>query len=155
MARFAEVFGPIAKVLDKPRTIEHLVNTGDAAPVHQPVRQLSPALLGTLKDWLAGLEAAGFIRPSVSAWSSPIVMVKHPLSGKVRLCVDYRKVNALTKKDRHPLPIIQECFDALRGVCFFSKIDLQQGFYQVKIADSDVPKTVAGIYQYVCPGVPG
>ncbi|KAI7933772.1 hypothetical protein MJO29_016727 [Puccinia striiformis f. sp. tritici] len=144
VTRFAEVFGPIAKVSDKPRTIEHLVQTGDAQPVHQPVRQLSPALLGTLKERLAGLQEAGFIRPSTSAWSSPIVMVKHPTSGKVRLCVDYRKVNALTKKDRHPLPIIQECFDSLRGARFFSKIDLQQGFHQMKIAETDVPKTAFG-----------
>ncbi|PLW51046.1 hypothetical protein PCASD_02397 [Puccinia coronata f. sp. avenae] len=63
---------------------------------------------------------------------------------KVRLCVDYQKVNSLTKKDRHPLPIIQECFDALRGARFFSKIDLQQGFHQMKIAKGDVPKTAFG-----------
>lgn len=61
-------FGPDAK----------LVNTRDATPVRQPVQQLSPALLGTLKERLAGLQEAGFIRPSTSAWSSPIVMVKHP-----------------------------------------------------------------------------
>ncbi|KAI7950619.1 hypothetical protein MJO29_009293 [Puccinia striiformis f. sp. tritici] len=144
VTRFAEVFGPIAKVSDKPRTIEHLVQTGDAQPVHQPVRQLSPALLGTLKERLGGLQEAGFIRPLTSPWSSPIVMVKHPTAGKVRLCVDYRKVNALTKKDRHPLPIIQECFDSLRGARFFSKIDLQQGFHQMKIAETNVPKTAFG-----------
>ena len=53
-------------------------------------------------------------------------------------------MNAITKKDRHPLPLIQEFFDALRGARFFSKIDLQQGFRQMKIADSDVPKTAFG-----------
>jgi hypothetical protein len=144
VACFGEVFGPIAVVSNKPRTIKHLVNTGDASAVHQPVRQLLPALLGTLKERLAGLQDAGFIRPSTSAWSSPIVMVKNPNSGKVQLCVDYRKVNALTKRDRHPLPIIQECFNALRGAKFFSKIDLQQGFHQMKIAKANVPKTAFG-----------
>ena len=132
------------KAPDRPRTIEHLVHTGEAQPVHQPVRQLSPALLSTLKERLAGLQEAGFIRPSTSPWSSPIVMVKHPTSGKVWLCVDYRKVNSLTRKDRHPLPIIQECFDALRGARFFSKIDLQQGFHQMRIAEGDIPKTAFG-----------
>ncbi|PLW25664.1 hypothetical protein PCASD_25334 [Puccinia coronata f. sp. avenae] len=71
-------------------------------------------------------------------------MVKNPNSGKVRLCVDYQRVNALTKKDRHPLPLIQECFDSLRDAKFFSKIDLQQGFHQMRIADGDVPKTAFG-----------
>jgi hypothetical protein len=144
ISSFALVFGPISSISTKERTIQHLIETGDAQPVHLPVRQLSPALLGTLKERLAGLQDAGFIRPSTSAWSSPIVMVKHPSSGKVRLCVDYRKVNSLTRKDRHPLPIIQECFDALRGVHYFSKIDLQQGFHQMKIAEGDVPKTAFG-----------
>jgi hypothetical protein len=116
---FATVFGPISSMPTRERTIKHLINTGDAKPVHLPVRQLSPALLSTLKERLAGLQEAGFIQPSTSAWSSPIVMVKHPTSGKVRLCVDYQKVNSLTKKDRHPLPIIQECFEALRGARFF------------------------------------
>ena len=50
----------------------------------------------------------------------------------------------VAKKDRHPLPIIQECFDALRGAKFFSKIDLQQGFHQMKIAELDIPKTAFG-----------
>jgi hypothetical protein len=62
VACFGEAFGPITAVSNKPRTIEHLVNTGDAAAVHQPVRQLSLALLGTLKECLAGLQEAGFIR---------------------------------------------------------------------------------------------
>ncbi|POW14066.1 hypothetical protein PSHT_07517 [Puccinia striiformis] len=144
ISEFSTLFDPISKASTRKRVIEHLVDTGAAQPVYQPVRQLSPALLGTLKERLAGLQEAGFIRPSTSAWSSPIVFVKNPTSGKVRLCVDYRQVNALTKKDRHPLPVIQECFDALRGARFFSKIDLQQGFHQMRIAATDVPKTAFG-----------
>jgi hypothetical protein len=144
VTKYQDVFSQISSVSSKKRTIEHLIHTENASPVHRPVRQLSPALLGTLKERLEGLQEARFIRPSTSAWSSPIVMVKNPNSGKVRLCVDYRKVNALTKKDRHPLPLIQECFDSLRDARFFSKIDLQQGFHQMRIADGDVPKTAFG-----------
>jgi hypothetical protein len=50
----------------------------------------------------------------------------------------------MTKKDRHPLPLIQECFNSLCGARYFSKIDLQQGFHQMRIADHDVPKTAFG-----------
>jgi hypothetical protein len=58
--------------------------------------------------------------------------------------VDYRALNEVTKKARHPIPLIQECFDLLKNSCFFSKIDLQQGFHQMKIADADVPQTAFG-----------
>ncbi|PLW26138.1 hypothetical protein PCANC_25399 [Puccinia coronata f. sp. avenae] len=99
VGEYRDVFSQISTVSSKNRTIEHLIQTKDASPVHQPIRQLSPELLGTLKEQLTGLQEAGFIRPLTSAWLSPIVMVKNPNSGIVRLCVDYRKVNAVTKKD--------------------------------------------------------
>ncbi|KAI7944413.1 hypothetical protein MJO28_010108 [Puccinia striiformis f. sp. tritici] len=121
--KFASVFDPIDRASDKKRVVEHLVDTGDANPVYQPVRQLSPALLGELKERLDKLQRSGFIQPSVSSWSSPILV---------------------TKKDRHPLPLIQECFDSLLGARFFTKIDLQQGFHQMRISPGDVPKTAFG-----------
>lgn len=99
---FQDVFGEICNVFRRKRMIEHFVNTGSSEPGHLPVCQLSPSLLGPPKERLVLLEAAGFIRPWTSSWSSSIVMVKHPLSGKVRLCVD---LNTRTT-------IIQECFDA-------------------------------------------
>jgi transposase InsO family protein len=142
--RFSSLFEEISKAPDRERVVKHLVNTGNAQPVYQPVRQLSPALLGELKTRLEKLQSAGFIRPSTSPWSSPILFAKNPNSGKLRLCVDYRALNAVTKKDRHPIPLIQECFDSLKNARFFSKIDLQQGFHQMKIADADVPRTAFG-----------
>jgi transposase InsO family protein len=142
--QFAPLFEDITHASNRERVIQHLVDTGTAQPVHQPVRQLSPALLGELKTRLEKLQAAGFIRPSTSPWSSPILFAKNPNSGKLRLCVDYRALNAVTKKDRHPIPLIQECFDSLKGARFFSKIDLQQGFHQMKIAETNIPRTTFG-----------
>jgi transposase InsO family protein len=104
---------------------------------------MSPLLLQELKTRLHKLQSTGFIRPSTSAWSSPILFAKNA-SGSLWFCVDYRALNSVTKKDRHPLPLIQECFDALQGAKFFSKIDLQQGFHQMKISSADVPKTAFG-----------
>jgi hypothetical protein len=100
-------------------------------------------LLGELKDRLAKLQQNGFIQPSVSSWSLPILFAKNS-SGSLRFCVDYPALNSVTKKDRHPLPLIQECFDALLGAKFFTKIDLQQGFHQMRISAGDVPKTAFG-----------
>jgi transposase InsO family protein len=140
---YSVLFDPIECASERKRVVEHLVETGDANPVSQPVRQMSPALLGELKDRLGKLERNGFIRPSVSSWSSPILFAKNS-SGTLRFCVDYRALNSVTKKDRHPLPLIQECFDALVGAKFFTKIDLQQGFHQMRISPGDVPKTAFG-----------
>jgi hypothetical protein len=138
------LFDPIESVSRKQRTVEHLIHTGDAKPVHQNVCQLSPTLLAELKEQLRKLQTSGLIRPSTSSWSSPILFAKNA-NGLLCFCVDYvRALNSVTKKDRHPLPLIQECFDSLWEARFFSKIDLQQGFHQMRIADNNVPKTAFG-----------
>jgi hypothetical protein len=143
VSRYDDLFAPIDLVSHKERVIEHLINTADAKPVYQNVQQMSPLLLQELKTRLLKLQSTGFIWPSTSAWSSPILFAKNA-SGSLRFCVDYRALNSVTKKDCHPLPLIQECFDALQSAKFFSKIDLQQGFHQMKISAGDVPKTAFG-----------
>lgn len=144
VSRYETLFSPIEQVSSKERVVEHLINTGNAKPVYQNVRQMSPVLLQELKDRLQKLQATSFIQPSTSSWSSPILLAKNAW-GSLQFCVDYRALNAVTKKDCHPLPLIQECFDSLKGAKFFSKIDLQQGFHQMRIAPHDVPKTAFGM----------
>jgi hypothetical protein len=141
--RYQSLFDPIDTVSDRVRTVEHLIDTGDAKPVYQKVQQMLPLLLAELKEQLAKLQTTGFIRPSTSSWSSPILFAKN-VNGSLWFCVDCRALKTVTKKDRHPLPLIQECFDLLRGARFFSKINLQQGFHQMRIALHDVPKTAFG-----------
>jgi hypothetical protein len=69
-----------------------------------------------------------------------------------RMCVDYRDLNAVTIKNKHPLPRIEDLFDQLRGTCVFSKIDLRSGYHQLKIRSEDIPKTAFtckyGLYEY-------
>jgi hypothetical protein len=82
----------------------------------------------------------GLIIPSTSPYAAPLLMVKKP-DGGYRICIDYRKLNAVTVKDRYPLPNPAMIFDKLAGCQFFSKFDLRWAYFQVRVAEEDVHKT--------------
>ncbi|WVZ89331.1 hypothetical protein U9M48_035752, partial [Paspalum notatum var. saurae] len=95
----------------------------------------------------------GFIRPSSSPWGCPALFVEKKDQGGKRLCVDYRPLNAVTIKNKYPLPHIDILFDQLAGVKVFSKIDLRSDYYKIKIREEDIPKTAFstryGLYEYL------
>ena len=93
-----------------------------------------------VEDQVDQMLEQNLIRPSVSNYASNVVLVKKKDSSW-RFCVDYRKVNDITRKDAYPLPRIDECLDTLGGSKWFSTIDLRSGFFQVEIAESDAHKT--------------
>ncbi|KAJ9546848.1 LOW QUALITY PROTEIN: hypothetical protein OSB04_019391 [Centaurea solstitialis] len=82
----------------------------------------------------------GFIRPSTSPWGASVLFVKKK-DGTMRMCIDYRELNKVTVKNKYPLPRIDDSFDQLQGVKFFSKIDLRSGYHQLKVREEDIPKT--------------
>ena len=93
----------------------------------------------------------GLVRPSASPWGSPIIFVDKR-DGTTRLCVDYRKLNDVTIKNKYPLPKIEDLFDQMNGARVFSKIDLRTGYHQLKIRETDIPKTAFttryGLFEY-------
>ena len=104
-----------------------------------------------LKKQIAELQAKGFIRPSSSPWGAPVLFVEKK-DGTQRMCVDYRSLNEVTIKNKYPLPRIEDLFDQMKGASVFSKIDLRSGYHQLKIRESDIPKTAFrtryGLYEY-------
>ena len=113
-------------------------------PDHQPpyasTYRMSPAELDELRRQLTDLSDRGFIQPSQSPYGSPILFVRKK-DGTLRFCIDYRALNKLTVKNRYALPRTEELFDRLQGAKVFSKIDLESGYWQVRIAEGDIPKT--------------
>ena len=85
---------------------------------------------------ISAKEAAGIVRKSTSLWAFPIVVVRKK-NGTARICVDNRSLNDVTKKDAHPLPRIDDIFDALRDATYFSPLDLASGYHQVPVDKSD------------------
>ncbi|KAL4022780.1 hypothetical protein IC575_016525 [Cucumis melo] len=109
-------------------------------PISRAPYRMAPTELKELEVQLQELLNKGFIRPSVSSWGAPVLFVKKK-DGSIRLCIDYREFNKVTVKNKYPLPRIDDLFDQLQGATVFSKIDLRSGYHQLRIKDSDAPKT--------------
>jgi hypothetical protein len=82
----------------------------------------------------------GWIQPSKSPYGAPVLFALKP-GGGLRMCIDYRQLNAVTIKNRYPLPNIADLLDSLQGAKYFSTFDLTNGYHQIKLTDSDIPKT--------------
>ena len=109
-------------------------------PMSKAPYRMAPIELKVLKTQLQELLDKGFIQPNVSPWGAPVLFVKKKDS-TLRMCIDYRKINKVTVKNKYPLLRIEDLFYQLKGDGVFSKIDLQSGYYQVRVKEVDVPKT--------------
>nr|GFA22189.1 retrotransposon protein [Tanacetum cinerariifolium] len=109
-------------------------------PISKAPYRIASIKLKELKEQLHELLDLGCIRPSVSPWGAPVLFVKKK-DGSMRLFIDYHNLNHVTIRNRYPLPQIDDLFDQLQGVKFFSKIDLKSGYHQLRVKEQDIPKT--------------
>lgn len=131
--------------------VKHRVITGDHLPISQRAYRVSPAERRIIQKEVEKMLDRDVIQPSESPWSSPVVLVKKK-DGSWRFCVDYRRLNKITKKDAYPLPRIDDTLDSLKGAKFFSSIDLYSGYWQIEVDEADREKTAfitpEGLYEF-------
>lgn len=140
LGKYASIFANEGNNTGRTGILKHRINTGDAKPIRQAPRRVPLAKREDAKKIIEDMHKNGAIEPSISPWSSPIVLVKKK-DGSTRFCVDYRKLNDVTKKDSYPLPRIDDTLDILSGAKWFSTLDLQSGYWQVEIDERDREKT--------------
>jgi hypothetical protein len=123
-----------------------------AVPVSRTPYQMRTPELVEIKLQLKEMMDKGYVQPSMSPWGAPVLFVKKK-DGTLRLCIDYRKLNKVTIKNKYPLPRIDELFNQLGGASIFSKIDLRSGYHQVRIKGEDIHKIAFrmryGHYEFV------
>jgi hypothetical protein len=149
---YPDVFPAELPGMPPDRDIEFLIELLPGTPPisKRPYRMAINELV-ELKKQIAELQAKGFIRPSSSPWGAPVLFAEKK-DGIQRMCVHYRSLNEVTIKNKYPLPRIEDLFDQMKGARVFSKIDLRSGYHQLKIRESDIPKTAFhtryGLYEY-------
>jgi hypothetical protein len=137
LSRYSEVFS------DLPGTTnleECTITLKDEHPVRCKPYPVPYAHRETVKEEVKAMLEMGVIEPSVSPYASPIVLVKK-VDGKIRFCVDYRRLNKSVEFDTEPIPEIEYLFAKLGKQTVLSKIDLAKGYWQIPIPPEDRPKT--------------
>ena len=126
--------------LGKTGLVKHHINTEGQGPIRLRPYRIHQNEKKELDSILQELLVSKIIRPSVSPWAAPVVLVKKK-NGGIRLCMDYRKLNSITKKDSFPLPRIDDVLDSLHGQKYFTTLDLASGYWQIEMDDNSKEKT--------------
>lgn len=155
-ARISELFGEfkhIFKDLDEELTctsrVKHRIITENLPSIVKRPYKVPFTKREVLNKETEKMLENGIIKESQSPWSSPVVLVekkRHPCEEpELRVCIDYRGLNAITKVDFFPLPHLQDTLDQLSGAIMFSTMDLASGYFQVELDPRDKVKSAFSI----------
>lgn len=152
LIEFQDVFAKDEFDLGNFTAVEHAIDTESATPVKQRLRRTPVSFADEEEAHLNKMLKAGVIQPSTSNWASAPVLVRKR-DGSVRWCVDYRALNDKTVKDVYPLPLVEECMDMLAGNAWYSKLDANSAYWQIRIKPEDCKKTAFltkfGLFEFV------
>ena len=130
VAEYPECFPNAEGNVGRTTLVQHYIDVEGARPVRQGPRRLTPDKAEVAALEIAKMEQAGVIERSCSPWASPVVLVTKG-DGSVRFCVDYREVNALTRKDAYPVPHMEDVLQSVGNSKWFCSLDLKSGYWQV------------------------
>ncbi|CAG9137643.1 unnamed protein product [Plutella xylostella] len=151
LKKFKDCFSSGLHDLGYSTETEMVIHLKDSEPVVYRPYRLSYAERKVVQSMIDEMVDCGIVRESNSPYASPIVLVPKK-SGEKRLCVDYRALNRITKRDHYPLPRIEDLLDQLSGQCLFTTLDLASGYHQIPIAEESKEKTAFvtpdGQYEY-------
>jgi hypothetical protein len=120
-------------------------------PISKRPYRMPANKLAELKKQIVELQSKRFIHPSLSPWGALVLFIERKDETQ-QMCVDYHSLNEVTIKNKYPLPWIKDLFGQMNGASIFSKIDMRSGYHQLKIQESDIPKTafhtIYGLYEY-------
>ena len=137
---YQDVFSPTDKLPPR-RAIDHAIDVdSSAATPNKAPYMMSPLEQDELKKQLKDLLDKGLIQPSQSPYGAPVLFVRKK-DGRLRMCIDYRALNKITRKNAYPLPRCDELFNRLSKAQYFTKLDLKSGYWQVRIKKGDEYKT--------------
>ena len=148
---YQDVFALSPLELGSTSETSHSIDTGSQPPIKQAARRIPFVLRQKIDELTQQMLDAKVIQPSNSPWASPVVLVRKK-DGTHRFCVDYRRLNSITKMDVFPLPRIDDTLDMLAGTKYFTTLDLASGYWQVRMEPGSQEKTAfvthSGLYEF-------
>lgn len=131
--------------------VTHTINLTDPTPIKQPPYRQSPFKQDFIRKTICELTRLNLIRPSASAWSSSVVVVPKK-DGTMRMCIDYRRLNAVTKKDAYPIPLIDDCLQMAQRAKWYTLIDVKDAYWRIAMDEESIPytafSTADGLYEW-------
>jgi hypothetical protein len=151
MKEYEDIFVKDKKELGRTGITKHKIDTGN----HEPIKQRAYRAIGerrkVIEEETRKMKERDVIEDGYGPWASPVVLIPKK-NGEIRFCIDYRKLNGITKKDNHPLPRIDDMLDTFNGSEWFTTLDLASGYWQVEMNKEDKEKTAfithEGLYQW-------